>query len=72
MVSPILYEAARERKVYLPNGSEWVNAWDGTAHSGGQWISVPAPLETIPVFLRAGSRLMDVFQAVSALSARKS
>jgi len=72
MVAPVLYEGARERKVYLPIGAEWINAWDGTAYPGGQWIDIPAPLETIPVFLKAGSRLVDLFQAVSVLSDQKS
>ena len=62
MVAPILHEGARERTVYLPEGTEWIHAWDGTARPSGQWIDVPASLQAIPVFLRAGSRLMDVFQ----------
>jgi alpha-D-xyloside xylohydrolase len=61
LVAPILFEGARERKVYLPASTEWINAWDGTNRSGGQLLDVPAPLETVPVFLKANSPLVDVF-----------
>ena len=61
MVAPVLYEGARGREVYLPSGAEWINAWDGTVYPGGQRINVPAPLETIPVFLKTHSRLIDIF-----------
>jgi len=65
MVAPVLCEGAREREVYLPSGVEWINAWDKTVHPGGQRINVPAPLETIPVFLKSNSGLIDIFHAVS-------
>jgi alpha-glucosidase (family GH31 glycosyl hydrolase) len=29
-----------------------VNAWSGSEHAGGQWVDSPAPLDTIPVYLR--------------------
>jgi alpha-D-xyloside xylohydrolase len=61
LVAPILSEGGREREVYLPAGAEWIDAWNKTVHPGGQRINVPAPLETIPVFLKANSRLMDKF-----------
>jgi alpha-D-xyloside xylohydrolase len=63
LVAPVLYEGTRERDVYLPANAEWVYAWGGTTRPGGKRVNVAAPLETIPVFLKAGSRLMDVFQA---------
>lgn len=62
LVAPVLQAGARQRKVYLPAGTDWVNAWDGKAYPGGQSIEVPAPLETIPVFLKPGSRLRSIFQ----------
>jgi alpha-D-xyloside xylohydrolase len=62
LVAPILCEGARQRNVYLPANVEWVDAWNKKTYSGGRWLDTPAPLETIPVFLKAGSRLTDVFQ----------
>lgn len=44
-------------EVYLPEGNKWYQF--GTEHqfSGGRHICVNAPLDTIPVFVRAGSIL---------------
>jgi alpha-D-xyloside xylohydrolase len=57
LVAPVVYEGARERKLYLPAGSKWTNAWTGEIIEGGQSITVDAPLDIIPVFSRDGSRL---------------
>lgn len=54
MVAPILYEDMTKREVYLPTG-EWWNVNDGSYYSGGNRISVPAPIDVIPVFVRAGT-----------------
>jgi hypothetical protein len=59
LVAPVMYEAMRERKVYLPEGDTWTNAWDGEIFEGGKSITVSAPLDTIPVFTRDGSRLQE-------------
>jgi alpha-D-xyloside xylohydrolase len=48
---------ARKRKVYLPAGTTWTDAWTDKKISGGQWIEADAPLERIPVYLRGGSNL---------------
>ncbi len=52
LVAPVYTEGAREREVWLPPGATWVNAWSGSEHAGGQWVDSPAPLDTIPVYLR--------------------
>jgi alpha-D-xyloside xylohydrolase len=54
LVAPVYTEGARERRVWLPPGATWVNAWSRTEHEGGQWVDAPAPLDTIPVYLRQG------------------
>lgn len=46
------------RRVYLPASSDWFDLWTGIPHGGGMWVNADAPLETIPVFVRAGSILM--------------
>ena len=51
LVAPVLYAGMRERSVYLPTGS-WKNFHTGETVSGGQVLSVTAPLEIIPVFER--------------------
>ena len=55
LVAPVLDEGARSRVVYLPAGTEWVEAWDGTAYPGGTQVEVKAPLNQVPAFWRKGS-----------------
>ena len=62
LVAPILQHGARERRVYLPAGTDWLEAGKGTPYSGGQWINAPAPLETIPVYLKADNNLQEIFR----------
>jgi alpha-glucosidase (family GH31 glycosyl hydrolase) len=53
-VAPVLDEEAREREVALPRG-EWIETWSGSSVRGGAETVVDAPLERIPVWVRAGS-----------------
>jgi alpha-glucosidase (family GH31 glycosyl hydrolase) len=53
-VAPVLEEDAREREVALPRG-EWIETWSGRRVRGGGEHVVDAPLERIPVWVRAGS-----------------
>jgi alpha-D-xyloside xylohydrolase len=57
LVSPILSEGALSREVYLPAGAEWTDAWTGRVFKGGRSLSVEAPLERIPLFLKNGRQL---------------
>jgi len=57
LVAPVLEAGARRRKVYLPGGSSWKDAWTDQPHTGGQWIDAEAPLERIPLFLRGDAML---------------
>lgn len=54
LVAPILYESMTKREVYLPRG-KWWNVSDRSYYSGESRIIVTAPLEVIPVFVRAGT-----------------
>jgi len=54
LVAPVLKEGARTRSVYLPKGS-WVDYWTGNILEGGHRVEVQAPLERIPIFVKAGS-----------------
>jgi alpha-D-xyloside xylohydrolase len=55
LVAPVLYSGVRERAVYLPKGTSWKDAWSGEVYNGGQTITAAAPIERIPVFVRAGA-----------------
>jgi alpha-D-xyloside xylohydrolase len=45
----------KTRPVYLPSGSDWYDFWTGQRYAGGQTLSADAPLETMPLYVRAGS-----------------
>lgn len=51
LVAPVLHQGATSRSVYLPAG-KWVNVWDGSTTTGGQEVTVQAPIGRPPVFHR--------------------
>ncbi len=55
LVAPVTDQGATSRQVYLPAGTDWYNFWSRERVNGGQTITVPAPIDTIPLFIRAGS-----------------
>ncbi len=57
LVAPVTDQGATSRSVYLPAGSDWFNFWTNERFHGGQRMIVSAPIDTIPVFVRAGSIL---------------
>ncbi|MEU0880904.1 glycoside hydrolase family 31 protein [Lentzea sp. NPDC005914] len=57
LVAPITEAGVSEREVYLPARARWTDAWTGEEHEGGRTVTVAAPIERIPLFLRDGARL---------------
>jgi alpha-D-xyloside xylohydrolase len=57
LVAPVTEQGATTKRVYLPAGADWYNYWTNERLRGGQWIEASAPIETIPLFVRAGSIL---------------
>ena len=55
LVAPVTEQGATSRKVYLPAGTDWYNYWTSERIHGGQTITVQAPIDTLPLFVRAGS-----------------
>ena len=55
LVAPVTEQGATSREVYLPAGSDWYNYWTNERVKGGQTITVQAPIDTLPLFVRAGS-----------------
>jgi alpha-D-xyloside xylohydrolase len=55
LVAPVTEQGATARDIYLPAGTDWYNYWTGERVKGGQTISVAAPIDTLPLFVRAGS-----------------
>jgi len=57
LVAPVTDQGATSRSVYLPAGADWYNYWTNQRFHGGQTIQVDAPIDTLPLFVRAGSIL---------------
>ncbi|SER66688.1 glycoside hydrolase family 31 protein [Pedobacter rhizosphaerae] len=62
VISPMYFEAngreinqAKTRKVYLPKHSAWFDFWTDLSYKGGQTVVSDAPIDHIPVFVKAGS-----------------
>jgi len=55
LVAPVTEQGATRREVYLPAGADWYNYWTNERVKGGQTITVEAPIDRIPLFVRAGS-----------------
>jgi alpha-D-xyloside xylohydrolase len=57
LVAPVTTQGQIRKQVYLPAGTDWYDYWTNTRLSGGQTVTVAAPIDRIPVFVRAGSIL---------------
>jgi len=56
LVAPKIWEFVTAYDVALPKG-DWYNYWTGEKISGGKVIHVDPPLDTLPVYVRAGTIL---------------
>ena len=54
LVSPVVEQGQTQKTVYLPQDT-WVDYWTDNSYAGGQNVVVQTPLETMPLFVRAGS-----------------
>ncbi|MGE5796184.1 MAG: DUF5110 domain-containing protein, partial [Ignavibacteria bacterium] len=45
----------KSREVYLPERNNWYDFWTGEILQGGKTIKADAPIEKIPLFIKAGS-----------------
>ncbi len=56
LVNPVTDAAATSRQVYLP-AAKWYDFWTGSTVEGRRTINAIAPLDRLPLFVRAGSIL---------------
>ncbi len=56
LVAPVVEQGVTKRMVYLPEGV-WYDYWTHTAYEGGGGYIVDAPLDTCPIFVKAGTIL---------------
>lgn len=54
LICPVMQPGQNSRLVYLPAGT-WYNYWTNEVVTGGKEVLVPTPLETIPIFIKAGA-----------------
>lgn len=69
LVAPVYKEGQRARIVYLPRG-KWFDFWSMKAYDGREYILVKAPLEIIPIFVKAGS-IIPMWEAQNYVGEKK-
>ena len=60
LAAPVFEPGQRERTLYLPRGAHaagWYDYWTGRYCPGGSTVTVPAALDRLPLFVRAGALL---------------
>jgi alpha-D-xyloside xylohydrolase len=55
LTAPITEPNVTEWNVYLPKAAGWYDFWTGKQFKGGQTVKTDAPLDKIPLFVKAGS-----------------
>ncbi len=70
LVAPVTTQGVTKREVYLPAGTDWYNFWTNERVHGGRRITVAAPIDTIPLFVRAGS-VLPLGSAVESTNERQ-
>ncbi|NXM66690.1 LYAG glucosidase, partial [Serilophus lunatus] len=71
LITPVLEAGTTKVSGYFPAGTWYSLAGDTTIHSKGQWILLPAPLDTINVHVRAGHILPLQEPAFSTAQSRR-
>lgn len=51
------FSTVKSTDVYLPKGADWYDFWTNQKISGGQTIQKEAPIDILPVYIKAGSIL---------------
>lgn len=69
LACPVVREEAYCREVTFPAGNDWIDLWTGEVVSGGQTLTVAAPQERMPVYVKAGAAFpVKVSQKTLALT----
>jgi alpha-D-xyloside xylohydrolase len=57
MVNPVTEAGASSRSVYLPGNAAWYDFWTGRREAAGHRVDAAAAVETMPLYVPAGSIL---------------
>ena len=49
------FNTIKKQKLYLPGGTEWFDFWTGEKMKGGQEVEKEAPIDGMPLYVKAGS-----------------
>ncbi len=49
------FSTIKSEEVYLPEGTDWIDFWTGEEYAGGQTMNKAAPINVIPLYVKAGS-----------------
>ena len=60
LVAPIINYKEREREVYLPTGENWIDANTGKQYSGGNYYTIDADIDSIPVFYKLNNEAVKL------------
>ena len=63
------FERSGRYPVYLPEKSRFVDFWTGRAKVGGRAVNAAAPLDTIPLYVKAGS-ILPIAESVQYASGK--
>lgn len=55
LVCPVTDPGVDSRRVYLPAGATWHDFWTGKTTEGGKWIDADAPIDRLPLYVKAGA-----------------
>jgi alpha-D-xyloside xylohydrolase len=51
------FSLIKSEEIYLPGGTDWYDFWTGIKLSGGQTADKAAPIDIVPLYVKAGSIL---------------
>ncbi len=67
LVAPVVTLEDNVKPLYLPPG-KWVDFWTGELIEGGREITAQAPLDTIPVYVKAGAIIPTLLEPIQTLA----
>ncbi|CAF5126187.1 unnamed protein product, partial [Rotaria socialis] len=70
-IAPVIYENNFNKWVYLPTTERWFDYYTGEEKTTLGAITVPAPLDFIPLFLRGGAIIPHQLSALNTVMSRK-
>ena len=68
LVSPVKERGKKKQTVYMPKGTGWTNFYTGKTYKGGKKHTISLSMNHIPVFVKGGSFIPMVKEAVNEIN----